>query len=70
MSDKKTEGTPKKKYWVSTFYWMKPPPQPSPLRTGFKNKEQKRFYIVMTAFKVAQFAAIVLVAMVLLGFLK
>ena len=70
MSDKKVDETRKRKYWGSTFYWMKAPSQPSPLRTGFKNKEQKRFYIVMTAFKVAQFAAIILVALFLLGFLR
>lgn len=64
------EKPPKKKYWVSTFYWMKPPPQPSPLRKGFANKQQKRFYIVMKVFKIAQFAAIILVALFLLGILR
>jgi hypothetical protein len=63
------QSSAKKKYWVSTFYWMKPPKQPSPLRTGFANKEQKRLYVIMTAFKIAQFAAIVVVALFLLGIL-
>jgi hypothetical protein len=65
----KKEDQEKKKYWVSTFYWMKPPPPPSPLQTGFANKQQKRFYIAMTALKVAKFAAIVLVALFLIGVL-
>lgn len=65
-----TEESKKKRYWVSTFYWMKPPPQPSPLIKGFANKQQKKFYLIMQVFKVAQFAAIVLVALFLLGILR
>lgn len=63
----KEEPQKKNKYYVPTFYWMKPPPQPSPLQAGFKNKEQKRFYLAMTALKIAKFAAVVLVALLLLG---
>lgn len=70
MQRKMSEEPKKKKYWVSTFYWTKPPPQPSPLLKGFVNTQQKRFYIIMQVFKIAQFAAIVLVALVLLGFLR
>ncbi|MDG6999007.1 MAG: hypothetical protein JRN15_07830 [Nitrososphaerota archaeon] len=65
-----SEEPRKKKYWVSTFYWMKPPPQHSPLVKGFANRQQKKFYLIMQVFKVAQFAAIVLVALFLLGILR
>ncbi len=63
------EGPQKKKYYVPTFYWMKPPPQPSPLRTGFVNKQQKHFYLAMTVFKIAKVVAIVLVALFFVGIL-
>jgi hypothetical protein len=62
-----SEGPPKKKYWAPSSFWMKPPSGPSPLLAGFKNKQQKRFYVMMTVLKVAKIAAIALVALLLIG---
>jgi len=57
MAQEKTEeerrpGVPK------YFYWAKSPPKPRKLQRGFVNVEQKKFYVVQLAFRVAQIAAI------------
>ncbi len=44
-------------------------PAPSLLRGGFVNKEQKRFYYFVTFFKFAKIAAIILVALFIIGWL-
>src|SRR5579875_1774720 len=67
-------ATKKKSYSVPGFYWnMYQPksyaPAPSLLRGGFVNKEQKRFYYFVTFFKFAKIAAIILVALFIIGWL-
>ncbi|MGA2874083.1 MAG: hypothetical protein ABSE82_00980 [Nitrososphaerales archaeon] len=62
-----SKAPPRKKYWAPSSFWMKPPSGPSPLLEGFKNKQQKKFYVMMTAFKVAKVAAIALIALLLVG---
>ena len=55
--DKKEEerrpGVPK------YFYWAKSPPKPSKVQRGFVNGQQKKFYLVQVAFRVAQMGAII-----------
>ncbi len=58
---------PRKKYWAPSSFWMKPSSKPSALVTGFKNKKQKEFYLMMTLFKVAKVAAIAVIALYLVG---
>ncbi|HUI00648.1 MAG TPA: hypothetical protein VLX56_03340 [Nitrososphaerales archaeon] len=58
MSDEQTEeqrkpGVPK------YFYWAKSPPKPRKVQRGFVNVQQKKFYIVQLAFRLAQIGAIV-----------
>jgi hypothetical protein len=57
MSDEEQEeerrpGVPK------YFYWAKSPPKPRKLQRGFVNVQQKKFYAVQLAFRLAQIAAI------------
>ncbi len=57
MAEEKTEerrpGVPK------YFYWAKAPPRPRKVQRGFANVQQKKFYLVQVAFRVAQIGAIV-----------
>ncbi|MHB8567947.1 MAG: hypothetical protein ACYC7D_06920 [Nitrososphaerales archaeon] len=74
QEEKKPDAPPKKKYMVPGFYWnsYQPksyPPAPSPLRGGFVNTQQKKFYLFMTVFKIAKVAAIILVALVIIGWI-
>jgi len=41
------------------YYWGKKPPRPKKAQTGFTNLQQKKFYLVMLAFKTAKITAIV-----------
>ncbi|HVB12802.1 MAG TPA: hypothetical protein VNE86_06690 [Nitrososphaerales archaeon] len=62
-----SKETPRKKYWAPSSFWIKPPSGPSPLLEGFKNEQQKKFYVVVTVFKVAKVAAIAVIALFLIG---
>lgn len=51
-----------------SFYWDKPlQARPRVPSTGFVNKQQKRFYIVATAFKLAKIAAVAAIALLIIG---
>ena len=50
--EKRRPGVPK------YFYWAKTPPKPKKLQREFVNVEQKKFYAVQLAFRLAQIAAI------------
>lgn len=59
---------------VPGFYWTmyQPKSYPSssnPLRGGFRNEQQKKFYMFMTVFKFVKVAAVILLALVIIGFL-
>ena len=60
---------PTKKKFDPSYIWMKTPPKPSPLQTGFVNKEQRMFYLVMTAFRIAKVLAVAVVALLIIGWL-
>jgi hypothetical protein len=58
---------------VPGFYWTLYQPKSystsSPLRSGFQNEQQKKFYMFMTVFKFVKIAAVILLALVIIGFL-
>jgi len=41
------------------YYWGKKPPKPKTAQTSFINVQQKKFYLVMLAFKTAKITAMV-----------
>lgn len=55
---------PKKPLGIPPFYWATPP---KPRQRGFVNAQQRRFYFVMTALKVAKVAAFAAVALIIVG---
>jgi hypothetical protein len=61
LSDK-----PKKPLGIPPFYWSTPP---KPRQAGFVNDQQRRFYFVVTALKVAKVVAFAAVALFLVGML-
>ena len=63
MSDK-----PKKPLGIPPFYWATPP-KPRPRQAGFANKEQRRFYFLVTALKVVKIVAFAAVALLIVGML-
>jgi len=52
--EKRRIGVPK------YYYWGKKPPKPKKAQTHFVNLQQKKFYLVMLAFKTAKVSAIVM----------
>lgn len=52
--EKRRVGVPK------YYYWGKKPPKPKKAQTRFVNLQQKKFYLVMLAFKTAKVSAIVM----------
>ena len=57
---------PRRLLGIPPFYWAAPP---RPRRRRFANGQQKRFYLVMTALKVAKVVAIAAVALMIIGVL-
>ncbi|MDG6899963.1 MAG: hypothetical protein JRN44_03595 [Nitrososphaerota archaeon] len=57
---------PRRLLGIPPFYWAVPP---TPRRKGFVNGQQRRFYFVMTALKVAKVVAIAAVALMIIGVL-
>lgn len=55
---------PKRPLGIPPFYWAAPP---KPAQKGFVNPQQRRFYFVMTALKVAKVAAFAAVALIIIG---
>ncbi len=51
--EKRRAGVPK------YFYWGKKAPKPKKAQTGFVNLEQKKFYLVQLAFRMAKVTAVV-----------
>ena len=62
------EKSTKKKY-IPDYLWTKSPPKPSPLQTGFVNNQQKLFYVVITALRIAKVLAVAVVALFIIGWL-
>jgi hypothetical protein len=58
LSDK-----PKKPLGIPPFYWA----TQKPVQRGFVNKQQRQFYMVVTALKIAKVAAFAAVALFLIG---
>jgi Tfp pilus assembly protein PilN len=49
------------------YYWAKPPKRQKLQSSGFVNKEQRRFYMVLTALKVVRVVAFAAVALLIVG---
>jgi hypothetical protein len=62
-----SEGQPKRPLGLPPFYWAKPPAKARMQRTGFVNKQQRHFYMVLTAFQLARVVAFAAVALVIIG---
>lgn len=60
MSDKPA----RKPLGIPPYYWTTPP---KPRQAGFVNKEQRRFYFVVTALKLAKVVAFAAVALIIIG---
>jgi hypothetical protein len=56
----------KKPLGIPPFYWAKPPAK-TPQSKGFVNKQQRKFYFVLTAFKLAKIIAATAVALLIIG---
>ncbi|MGI0091351.1 MAG: hypothetical protein ACREBS_06545 [Nitrososphaerales archaeon] len=72
MSNENSQQDDKKKYaymskYMPKYYKMKPLPKPSPLQTGFVNRQQKMFYVLLTSFRVAKILAVVVLALLIIG---
>jgi hypothetical protein len=58
------------KYYRLKYDKMSSLPSPgSPLQTGFVNRQQRMFYLLMTSFKVAKILAILVIALLIIGWL-
>ena len=62
------EATEKRRFGVPKYYyWAKSPPKPSPYQSRSLNNEQRRFKLVIGAFTLAKFLALVVFLFLIFG---